>query len=103
MATANMKVDNLGEDEVYSTAILATNTDKNNFAIKSTLSDDEKPDITVHEQLRIMQQETARLMGISFEMHRISLNQQGITDNGILSDLPGEKMTVQQADEVLKD
>ena len=103
MATANAKVDSLAEDEVYSTAIQATNTDKTNFTIKSTVLDFEKPDITVHGQLRIMQQEIARMMGISFEMHRLSLNQQGITDNGILSDVPGEKMTVQQADKILKD
>ena len=64
MATANAKVDSLAEDEVYSTAIQATNTDKTNFTIKSTVLDFEKPDITVHGQLRIMQQEIARMSGV---------------------------------------
>ena len=96
------KVDTLENEEEYKISIQETEAIIAKYIVKSSV-DEEKPDITVHEQLRMMLHENARMMGIAFEMFRLSLNQQGITDNGILSGIPGKKLTAQQVDEILKD
>ena len=95
-------VDTLENEEEYKISIQEAEAIIAKYRVKSSV-DEEKPDITIHEQLRMMLHEFTKMIGLSLELHRLNLNPEGITDNGILSGIPGEKMSVQQTDQVIQD